>query len=89
MAESKFWIEGAMALVMLVGMTGLAINRLKTDKGVGVRAIQFAGIVTLPPVVVILALEGMMEHGATPALVGALTGYLFGEFSKRPSADNQ
>ena len=82
--DSRQVIEIVASVVMLVGVTGLVVNRIKTDKGVGVRAIQFAGIVMLPPVVLILALEGIMEHSAAGTLVGALAGYLFGEFAKRP-----
>ena len=89
MWEAKPGIELAMALVMLVGIVGLAVNRIRTDKGIGVRAIQFAGIVMLPPVVVILALEGIMDHSAAGTLVGALTGYLFGEFAKRPPSKDE
>jgi hypothetical protein len=52
----------------------------------GVRAIQFLAAVTLPPTIVILALEGILEKSAVGAILGAFIGYLFshiGEYDRR------
>ncbi len=48
----------------------------------GVRSIQFLAIVVVLPVVLILALEGILERSAVGALIGALVGYLFTNIGK-------
>ena len=50
--------------------------------GIGVRAIQFVALITISNMVIILALEEILEKSAVGALVGALAGYFFSNISK-------
>ena len=83
MSEAATWIEIAAAAVMVLGVAGLGINRFHVKRGYGVRAIQFAGVVILPPIILILALEGILQGSSVEVLVGALVGFFFNELTKR------
>jgi hypothetical protein len=80
-------IELIASLTMLAGIIGVAWNRISTGKGIGVRTIQFSGIVIGLPVVLILSLENKFDSAAA-ALMGAVFGYLLsniGNFDKTDS----
>jgi hypothetical protein len=88
--EAKSWVEIIAAATIPISIIAITLLRAKTSengpKGIGVRAIQFVGISIIPPLILILALEGILEKSAVGALVGALAGYLFaniGEFDKK------
>ena len=81
-------IEVAAAAVMVLGVGGAVYNRIKLNKGIGVRVIQFAGVVILPPLILILALEGILQGSVVGALVGALVGFFFNELTKREKPES-
>jgi hypothetical protein len=88
----KEWVQLGMLLLMLVGLVGILHNRLKLDKGIGVRAIQFLAVVEVLPAIVILSLEGILEGQTTGTLLGAVIGYVLSgigkdERGKRPKAE--
>lgn len=73
--------------VMLCGILGIVFFRLTSDKGLGVRAIQFVAVATIIPAILILALEKVLTGETTAALFGAITGYLLsgiGDFKPKP-----
>ena len=89
--EARQWIEIIAAAAIPVAVAGAVLERVTIKRGIGVRTIQFIGISTISPLVLILALEGLLEKSAIAALLGALVGYLFsniGQYNKRKD-DNQ
>lgn len=76
-----FTIEVVAALTMLVGVSGIMWNRIKTSKGIGVRVIQLSFVFMAVPSVLILGLEGKLDSSATAALMGSAVGYLFSNIS--------
>ena len=84
--EARLWIEIIAAAVIPVAVVGVVVERIIIKRGPGVRTIQFIGISVISPLVLILALEGLLEKSAIAALLGALVGYLFsniGQYDKR------
>ena len=59
------------------------VNRIKTGAGISARAIQFLTVGMLIPLILIAALEKVLEPSNVSTLIGALTGYVLsgiGEF---------
>lgn len=69
-------VELVAAGVMLCGILGIVFFRLTSEKGLGVRAIQFVAVATVIPAILILALEKVLTGETTATLFGAITGYL-------------
>lgn len=70
-------------IVILVAVATMAIGpilvigeRLKSDRGIGARAIQFCAVIMVVPMILILALYDVLSSETSAALIGALTGYL-------------
>lgn len=82
MTEAKDWIEIIAALTMLAAVGGVVWHRIQQKMGIGVRSIQFIGVGTLVPLILILALEGVLERSAVGTLIGALIGYLLSKIGK-------
>ncbi|WP_370194129.1 MULTISPECIES: hypothetical protein [Aurantimonas] len=89
--DLRAFIEIAAAAVFLLGPIGVIVERYKSKRGLGARAIQFCAVLMLIPAVLILALEKVLEPSTVGTLIGALTGYLLsglGEYkpnqSRRP-----
>ena len=88
--EARLWIEIIAVAVIPIAVAGVIVERVSVKRGIGVRSIQFIGISTIPPSVLVLGLEGILEKSAIGALFGALVGYLFaniGQFDKRKDDD--
>ena len=92
----KFWIEGLLALTMLIVPLAVLVHRsIARNKegahfGLGVRITQLIAACNLPPMLLILAMEGLIDTSAIAALAGAFAGYLFSgiaEFERRKSDD--
>lgn len=79
----KFWIEGILAASMLIVPLAVLIQRSIAKKkdgahfGMGVRITQLIGACNLPPMLIILAMEGLIDGSTIAALAGAFAGYLF------------
>ena len=69
-------VELIAAALMVLGVIGVLLNRLQQDKGLGLRAIQFAALVLIVPALLILALEKVLNSETTATLFGAITGYM-------------
>jgi len=91
---ARDWVEVILALAIIINPIALLIYRSKAKRadgksfGLGVRVVQYTGATTLPPMVIILALEGLIDSSTVAALVGAFVGYLFSglaEFDRRKS----
>ncbi|HYB60645.1 MAG TPA: hypothetical protein VEH50_04115 [Methylomirabilota bacterium] len=79
-------MKKAIEIVMLViatgGMIGGIWNRLKLNKGIGIRFIQFLGLTVLVPVIVILSLEGRISVEMTGAVAAAAVGAVLAGLAK-------
>lgn len=82
-SEARLWIEIIAAMTIPIAVLSVIVSRTLQKKGLGIRSIQFLAIGTIPPLVLILALENFLEPGAVGALIGALVGYLFSNFGER------
>jgi hypothetical protein len=83
--DSKTIVEIVAAVTIPITVVAFVLHRIIRDYGFGVRSIQFVAIGIFPSVIIILALEGILERSAVGALIGALVGYLFaniGEYDK-------
>ena len=80
--DTKNVIEFAAIAVMFIGTIGVVANRIVTKKGIGYRVLQWLGIVILPPVVLILALEKILSGEMTGALIAALVGFATNELAR-------
>ena len=78
----KHWIEGVALFIMVVGVIGIFVERGHTGRGIGVRIIQFATVVLVFPIILILALEDILEPQTVGALVGAVIGYVLSGIGK-------
>ena len=89
--DTKSWIEIIAVLSIPLGMCLMIYHRVKQKMGIGVRAIQFLTVAIVTPLILILALEGILERSAVGALIGAIIGYLLsniGEYDKRKAAND-
>ncbi len=79
-----FWttltVKGIVELVAIamlpIGFLGFMLHRIVAGKPIGGRSIQFLGVVFLVPVILILALEKILDGATIGTLIGALVGYL-------------
>ncbi len=75
-------------LVMLIGVTGIVINRVVTKKGIGLRVTQFATVVTLVPTIAILAILKLIDAQVTQVLLGGIAGYVLSGLAGKISSAN-
>jgi len=80
--DMKVAIEIVACLIMIVGVIGIFIERWRTKRGIGVRVIQFVTVTLILPIVLILALEGLLSDQTTAAFLGAVVGYILSGIGK-------
>ena len=78
----KIVIEAVACLIMVGGVIGIFVERARTRRGIGVRIIQLATVLLVLPVILILALEGVLENQTTAALLGTVVGYVLSGIGK-------
>lgn len=83
------WIEIVLAITIPATVVGMILNRILTNKGLGVRAIQFLAVSLGIPIIAILALEKALEGAVVGTLLGGIFGYLLSNISNydKPQAD--
>jgi hypothetical protein len=69
-------IEGAMVLIATAGVIGGIWNRIKANKGIGMRFIQYLGVTLVLPSIVVLSLEDRISQEMTGAIFVAVVGGL-------------
>ena len=67
---------------MAGGLAGIFIERIWRNRGIDVRVIQFLTIVLIIPVILILALEDILNGQTTAALIGTVIGYILSGIGK-------
>jgi hypothetical protein len=80
------WVKLIAAGSVPLTVLALIVNRIWTGKGIGVRVIQFLAVAAFASIIVIVALEKVIDGSAVAALIGTLVGYLFAniaEFDRR------
>lgn len=75
-------IEGTLLGVVVVGIVGGIWNRIKLNKGIGVRFIQYLGLTVLVPIIAILSLEGRISIEMTGAVAAAAVGAVLASLGK-------
>lgn len=84
--DAEFWvkvgIEVVASIIMIVGILSIFSERKRTGRGIGVRIIQLATVVLVLPIILILALEDVLETQTTAALIGAVVGYILSGIGK-------
>lgn len=84
------WIELIAAVTIPLALVAIILERVISKKGIGVRTIQFLGVATFVPMLLILGIERILDANVISALVGAFVGYLFsriGDFENRAKGD--
>jgi hypothetical protein len=85
MPTAKDVAECAMIAISLCGTVGGIWNRLKLNKGIGVRFIQYLGLTVLVPLVVLLSLEKRISEEMTGAIAIASVGGVLAGIGKDES----
>ena len=67
-------VELAAAAAIVIAVFGALI--IAGKRGIGPRTIQFAGACMLVPVILILAMEKVLEPATLGTVIGAIIGYL-------------
>jgi len=78
----KIAVEIIACLIMIGGLAGIFIERIWRNRGIDVRVIQFLTIVLIIPVILILALEDILNGQTTAALIGTVIGYILSGIGK-------
>ena len=79
--DTKQILEYIAGTIMLVGTLLIFYERIKNQKGIGVRIIQLIVVILLIPSVFILAMEGILNTETVAALFGAMIGYILSNLS--------
>lgn len=75
--DAKSIIEVIAALTVPITIVSVVWHRVKSEMGMGYRALQYLAIGVVLPVVLILGLEGVIDGNGISAIVGGIVGYLF------------
>jgi biotin transporter BioY len=67
---------------MVGGLAGIFTERIWRNRGIDVHVIQFLTIVLIIPVILILALEDILNGQTTAALIGTVMGYILSGIGK-------
>ena len=78
----KCWIETTALFIMVIGVILIFIDRYRTKRGIGVRVIQLSTVVLILPIILILAIEGILESQTVGTLLGAAMGYILSGIGK-------
>lgn len=88
-------IVDLVAIAMLpIGFVGIMWQRRSSGKPIDAAAVQFIAVVFLLPLILILALEKVLDGMTVGTLIGAFTGYLLagardGRFDRDRSNDER
>jgi len=71
-----------MLVIAAVGAIAGIYNRIKLDKGIGIRFIQYLGLTLLVPIIAILSLEGRISQEMTGAVAATAVGAVLAGIGK-------
>lgn len=78
----KSAIEVVAMSLMAVALLGILYDRIRRQKGISLRAIQFLAVCLVVPALLILALEGKVSMEATAIILGVVIGYTLSGIGK-------
>ena len=78
-------LELGAGLIAVMGTGFVLAERLISRRSLDLRAIQFLALIMFAPLILIMALEHVIDGGAAAALVGAIAGFLLADL-RQPSA---
>ncbi|WP_174902151.1 hypothetical protein [Burkholderia pseudomultivorans] len=84
-------IEIIAAATIPVAFVLVIIDRIVNKRGIGARAIQLTAVGMLVPLILILALEKILDGATVGTLIGGIVGYLLSgisEFDKGRDANS-
>lgn len=84
--ELRSFIEGAAAVTMPVTVIGILLRAYLNKQYFGPHTIQFCAVAVLVPLILILALERILEAPTIGTLLGALIGYALSGRRLTPSS---
>jgi hypothetical protein len=70
------WLDGALVVLMAIGVIGVLTTQIIQNKGIGPRVIQFIGVCLVVPTILILAIEDKIDKQNLGTIVGAIIGYV-------------
>ncbi len=76
MATIKDWIELIAVLTGPLGLILLMAQRLITKKSIGARTVQFATVVLLFPIILVLGLEKILDSATIGTMLGGVAGFV-------------
>jgi hypothetical protein len=79
--SAKEGVELVAAATMPITIVSFLAYRAIRKMGIGLRNLQFLAIAFFTPMILMLALEGILEHAVVGTLIGGLLGYFFSQLS--------
>ncbi|MBO2984105.1 hypothetical protein [Burkholderia pseudomallei] len=80
--DTKGYVELIAALTIPLGFGAVMAHRFATKRAIGARVIQLVAVVMLVPVILILALEKILDGATLGTLIGGIVGYLLSGISE-------
>lgn len=78
----QIWIGIIAALAMVGGLAGIYYLIIKQKATLGNKTIQFAAIVLVLPLVLILGLFSILRQETIGVIIGVIIGYVLSNFGK-------
>ena len=75
--DVRMIIELGAGLVMVGGTIAVFAERFIHKKAIGIRVIQILSLILIAPLILILALERILNTETISALLGAMIGYIY------------
>lgn len=75
-------VQVLVAVTIPLVVLAIIVNRTVVRKGIGVRSIQFVGLVIGISAIVLLALQRVIDGSVVGTLLGGTFGYLLSKISK-------
>ncbi|MCX4151979.1 MULTISPECIES: hypothetical protein [Paraburkholderia] len=80
--DLRGYIELIAAATIPLGFGAVMAHRFVGKKSIGARVIQLTAVVMLIPVILILALEKILDGATLGTLIGGIVGYLLSGISE-------
>lgn len=75
-------LDGGILTIVLTSIICLTVIRVKTEKGIGLRVVQFLGVTVVVPLIVLLSFEGIIGKDAIISMMGAALGWTLSTLTK-------
>jgi len=87
--DFSHWIQIIFAIIPIIGILLAFKHRSLGDKpkGIGIRFIQLVSVILLVPVILILAMQGIIEKQLLGGLLGTVIGYTLSGLAKDSDPD--